>query len=154
MNLHINASGKNTMIIIETSSQHFGIMTFTSPAHCQLYCVLSDAMCRQFPHWQNKQKIIHFHIPLDIGILRYNITFQGLHKVFVISCSVKFLHLSLRDLSFVLQGEWNQVWLFSHWVAWELQREHGPVKNRTDETVNILCKQKRCLVNSKNMSHT
>lgn len=44
------------------------------------------------------------NVPLDVGILRYNVSLQSFHQVFVISRPVKLFHLFLLDLRFVLQG--------------------------------------------------
>lgn len=52
------------------------------------------------------------HIPFNIWILRYNISLQSFHKVFVISCSVKLFHLFLLDICFVLEGRQRILLLF------------------------------------------
>lgn len=53
-----------------------------------------------------KQKWKHFgkNPPCDIGILGDNVSLQNINQVFVLSSSVKPLHLHLYTLRFVLQG--------------------------------------------------
>ena len=52
------------------------------------------------------------HPPFNIWVLRYNISLQSFHKVFVISCPVKLFHFFLLDISFVLESTHKPLLLF------------------------------------------
>lgn len=59
------------------------------------------------------------HAPFNIWILRYDISLQSFHQVFVISCPVKLFHFFLLDVCFVLEDRDKTVI-----IPWSLNVTH------------------------------
>lgn len=55
--------------------------------------------------WKSNQQ--GKNVPFNIWILRYNISLQSFHKVFVVTSSIKLFHFFLLDFCFVLEVKRN-----------------------------------------------
>lgn len=90
------------------------------------------------------------HLPFNIWILRYNISLQSFHKVFVISCPVKLFDFFLLDISFVLEGRHRTLLLFP--VPWMRSMWAGfsQTQNWNNRLGMVAGKQAACLINKAN----
>lgn len=92
----------------------------------------------------NKRPSEVTNAPLDIGVLRDDISLQGFNQVFVFSSSVELLHLRLRGLGFVLELEEREELRTLRKCSSEFRRRMKTKQDKTGELHDCTAVIKLC----------